>query len=456
MISKRQDWGNELRKKYGNDVLSQLVVEKIADERAPFLDSPKAEEGGRVSSKIKREKRRVATIIDSLKHPAEVLLLQKIYSNMFYLFGVLSSDPQRINRLRVNKEIAEEDAIKLMQRDRGEGLQHGQQLSKTLQYADFFIRNNKVNINSLKKPVERFIHLLLGKKDITPTKHEFAMYIASSAARRSGCLSRQVGASIISKDGTIVSTGCNDVPKFGGGLYTTDDHCNDNRCFNYFDHSCQNNKYKNIIKRDIAQIIRKNSLVTGDKDNSKLSDDEINSISDKIANYPRIKNLLEFSRSVHAEMDAIISVAKEGKQSLKGTTLYTTTFPCHYCARHIIASGINKVYYIEPYDKSMAADLHSDAIEIEPAETATDFKKVVFLHFEGVSPKKYLELFCSGERKLEGRLIEEDLGEASPAIVHLLDTYLEYEAKVVEYVQLNLGGSGDDQGKRGGERGDGG
>ena len=32
--------------------------------------------------------------------------------------------------------------------------------------------------------------------------------------------------------------------------------------------------------------------------------------------------------------------------------MYMTTFPCHNCAKHIIASGIINVYYIEPYAES--------------------------------------------------------------------------------------------------------
>jgi deoxycytidylate deaminase len=42
--------------------------------------------------------------------------------------------------------------------------------------------------------VERFLHLILGTKIITPTLNETAMYAAASAAGNSACLSRQVGA----------------------------------------------------------------------------------------------------------------------------------------------------------------------------------------------------------------------------------------------------------------------
>lgn len=60
----------------------------------------------------------------------------------------------------------------------------------------------------------------------------------------------------------------------------------------------------------------------------------------------------------------------------KGATLYSTTFPCHNCARHIVGAGIARVVFVEPYTKSRAEQLHSDSIAI--AEADPDEKKVVF------------------------------------------------------------------------------
>ncbi|HDR1574205.1 TPA: cytidine deaminase, partial [Pasteurella multocida] len=53
---------------------------------------------------------------------------------------------------------------------------------------------------------------------LNPTFDEFAMFMAFNSSVRSGDLSRQVGA-VISKNKQIISTGVNDVPSFGGGLY---------------------------------------------------------------------------------------------------------------------------------------------------------------------------------------------------------------------------------------------
>ena len=56
----------------------------------------------------------------------------------------------------------------------------------------------------------------------------------------------------------------------------------------------------------------------------------------------RIKALVEFSRSVHAEMDALISLARSGTKLPAGSNLFTTTYPCHSCARHIVSAGIER------------------------------------------------------------------------------------------------------------------
>ena len=162
-------------------------------------------------------------------------------------------------------------------------------------------------------------------------------------------------------------------------------------------------------------------------------EDKINIIYRKIRTHERLKGLIEFSRAIHAEMDAITSAARKGCLPLKDASMFCTAFPCHNCARHIIASGIKAVYYIEPYEKSLALKLHKDAIEFDLDVLASPDAqtKVVFLPFEGVAPRRYLSLFKAKERKIDGKRVDVDLKTAKPIIVQLLDTYREYESKIV-------------------------
>src|SRR5690606_10423834 len=101
-----------------------------------------------------------------------------------------------------------------------------------------------------------------------------------------------------------------------------------------------------------------------------------------------LMDITEFYRPVHAEMAALMDAARHGV-AVKGTKLYSTTFPCHECARHITAAGIKTVIYISPYPKSRAVQLHADAISVEFEQ---DQKKMVnFKHFVGISPSRYID-----------------------------------------------------------------
>jgi deoxycytidylate deaminase len=110
-----------------------------------------------------------------------------------------------------------------------------------------------------------------------------------------------------------------------------------------------------------------------------------------------VASLLEFGRIVHAEMAAVCDAAMRGV-SIKGGTLYCTTFPCHMCARHIIAAGIDRVVYIEPYPKSRAKDLYRRAIQVD-RDRESDDDAVKFEAFVGIAPTRFLELFEMVERK---------------------------------------------------------
>lgn len=424
-----QDAGNDLREKHGSDYLAQLAIERIVNDRLAYAED---EHGKTIDEsnygKEIRVARRHVTIIDSLKHPDEVDLLKKVYGKMFCLFGILCNDKKRKDRLTTEKRMTDSEAADLMERDKKEKIDHGQQLIKTLQHSDFFIRNNKTNIASLENPIKRFISLLLGQNDITPTIDEFGMYIAESAARRSGCLSRQVGAAILTDDGDIVATGRNDVPSATGGLYKEEDGIRDARCLRRFDHACSNEKNKTNIFIKIDKILR--GLL-----GQNVPASSIGSIMKELESESEIKDLLEYSRAVHAEMDAITSAARNGNFPLKGTNLYSTTFPCHHCARHIVASGIKTVYYIEPYEKSLATKLHSDAIVMDSAGCSDDGPKVIFMHFEGVAPRRYLDLFSCNDRKEKGSLKEKDPSTQRPTAASQLDTFTDYEIRVVDYLK---------------------
>ena len=424
-----QDTGNASRKEHGNPILGELAVQDISRRRSVRIKEEKGLKGEDFQESDIKSSQRIAYLIDSLKHPDEVSVLRAVYRNMFYLFGILSAYPIRQRRL-AKEGIAPADVEAIITRDKQEKESFGQHLIKTLQYADFFIRNDRQNVTNIHDQLTRYFDLVLGTGIVTPTRDEYAMYIAQSAALRSACLSKQVGAVIVNQQGDIISTGCNDVPKAGGGLYCCEDGHKDMRCGYMEGQMCHNVEHKQKIKKEIEMIVK--DMIKDKEETEKL----VEALSDRISRETRLKDLIEFSRAVHAEMDAIVSAARNGSASIKGATLFTTTFPCHACTRHIVAAGIKKVFYIEPYEKSLALELHSDAIEIEPSFGESDGDKVLFQHFEGVAPRQYLSLFFSkDERKEEGKAVSNTPNEAMPSVPEYLDSWVDFEAKVVQHLR---------------------
>lgn len=430
-VTALQNEGSGLRERYGNDYLARRCVEKIAidrqtsggyDARATTIPIP----------------RRHAHIIDSLKHEDEAKLLKDVYGNIFWLVTVFASENVRERRLNsAGFEKAELSEIK--ERDRDEGLVHGQHVQKCSELGDFFVRNNHESKDPLQRTVERYLEVLFDIQVHTPHPDESAMYAASSAASRSACLSRQVGAAIMSKDNELIGVGWNDVPVFGGGLYADQiSDGNDHRCYRWGEAICHNDDRKKKLYRKITDLLHRDGYLSDQADHKKIQ---------ALLASTDIRNLIEYSRAVHAEMEAILSVGRTQKAGLVGATMYVTTFPCHSCARHIVAAGIRKVIFVEPYDKSLADDLHSDSVSTDERD---EVQKVTFLQYEGVAPRNMIRLFNHGRpRKADGRAIVASKSQAQPICSSPLDSYATMEQLVVKGLMANDQngqGSGDSNG----------
>jgi deoxycytidylate deaminase len=354
-ISTRMDAGNKVRQQAKRgDLLGLHAVSQIN----------KARPGSDHDEPIARR----AHLLLTLKHPDEVRALRRIYGPGFFLIGAYSSEAQRLRYLTKDKNIPDAKAKELIERDQDEGQPFGQRTRDTFYLADVFVRAGE------KEDVWRFVDLVFGYPFATPRRDEHAMFLAYAASLRSAALGRQVGAAVASDHGDVVAVGCNDIPRFGGGL------CVEGETPDYRDHVVgrdSNEEYRRRILEEVTQrLIPRMSVEAARK---KLSGSILLDVS-------------EFGRAVHAEMDALLSCARAGVTP-RGGTLYTTTFPCHNCARHIIAAGIRRVLYIEPYAKSRAADLHDDAIAVE--ESARENDKVRFEPFVGIGPRRYFDLFST-------------------------------------------------------------
>jgi deoxycytidylate deaminase len=351
-------------------------------------------------------------IIDSLKNINDVKALKRIYSDEFFLLFLHANKQIRWRRLKDYKswlDIEHKDFDKCDDIDSDERVVYsgvgdaGQQVSKLSSIADYYIVNDG-NREKLKDEGMRLLHLLLGDGFIQPTIHEHSMHLAFSASNRSYCLSRQVGAVITDQTGNVLGIGYNDVPKPGGGLYIQNEK--DMRCYLVGDRRCINDTNKQERFVELRDAICKQLEIEDQKE-----------IVCKIISKSSYREATEYCRAVHAEMEALLSMNRISGRSTVGSTMYVTTQPCHNCTKHILCAGIKKVYYIEPYPKSLAEELHSDAIILDPKGGQEASDKLFFIPFQGVSPHCYHSFFSMNENRKDayGMIIQRTKEEMAKA-----------------------------------------
>jgi deoxycytidylate deaminase len=410
-------YGNQLRKHFEDDAfLASIACAKIviARTRTPEPDKDKSQKN--------------VYLIRQFKRKEEVALLRSVYGRVLFQISVYSRRGARVDHLA--REFAHSDntanhhqyrakAEEIVQTDESEsGVEHGQQVSAIFHDADLVI-NTDEGEPSIRHQVNRFCELLFGSNKISPTKHEYGMFAAKAAGLRTLDLSRQVGAAIFTAEGEMISLGSNEVPKAGGGTYWSDPNDSlDDRDY------ARGHDANELRKRErLAEILKILKI---------KKPDEV--LKRKDVKDSQFMDALEFGRVIHAEMSAICDAARLGL-SLQGSTLFCTTFPCHMCAKHIIASGIARVVFLEPYPKSLTSDLHGDSVAIEGADRGKyqQYPCVYFDHFNGISPRRYREMFERSKRKDDdGNFVEWNLdNEPRPIIDLKFPFYMSLEKEVL-------------------------
>jgi deoxycytidylate deaminase len=306
---------------------------------------------------------------------------------------------------------------RLIAKDDKENNPLGQQTRNVFELSDAFVTTD--GEDSLERQLTRVAELLFSKPTVPPTAQEYAMFMAYAASLRSADLARQVGAVIVNDHGDIISTGANDVPAYGGGLYWPGPA--DQR--DYINGTDSNEIEKVKIAEDVVKRILGESTSA-----TELTDAMVRLHGSKLM------NITEYGRAVHAEMEALLAAARNGA-SVRGGVLYTTTYPCHNCAKHIVAAGIKDVVFIEPYPKSYATTLHSDAISNDGKDLD---RKVQFRQFVGIGPRRFIDLFSmrlsSGRtvvRKQNGKVLDWSRNSAELRVPMTPLSYLDAEVALV-------------------------
>lgn len=142
-----QDIGDQLREKYGDDVLAKRAIKKI-----------ESDEIGCNRTKI---------VIEGIRNPGEIEFLKK--NPNFVLIGVRSNRSLRFKRLLSRGKEWDpknyNDFLKVDRRDIGVGQnKSGQQVGKCLAYCDYTLTNNK-DIQDFERKIKKlFIHKLFSSE----------------------------------------------------------------------------------------------------------------------------------------------------------------------------------------------------------------------------------------------------------------------------------------------------
>ena len=382
-------YANKIRQELGDEALAILAVSAIRASRAALRQKNRGmsvgaerQPGSYDETDEEAPLPRQAYIIRQIKRPEEVALLRGVYGRQFILVAGYSPQELRTRRIAdlerrsqsglISDIDAQNVAHELVMQDSRETLDpHGQNVGDAFPLGDVFI--DATSRHAAEAMIRRFINALFGSNEVTPTHDEYGMYMAKSASMRSSDLSRQIGAAIFRRSGEVITLGCNEVPKAGGGTYWTGDSLD---ARDFVSGQDPNEAQKVEVLVDLLDRLRKGSHLSKELlqlessheiGKRLLREGTMSSVAES-----RVMDLLEFGRIIHAEMSAVCDAARKGL-SVDDAVLYCTTFPCHICAKHIVASGINEVVFLEPYPKSYATELHRDSIVVD-ATAATEKK----------------------------------------------------------------------------------
>jgi dCMP deaminase len=177
--------GNELRQRYGSNVLAERILAKIEDDKH--------------------------YVIDSIRNPAEVEAFRA--AKHFKLIRIEAPAEMRFQRIVARQRESDprslEEFIALENRE-AEGDDTSQNLVKVELMADYAVLNDGP-FDKLYPQLDDLIRKLL--RDVQrPSWDEYFMNIAKVVASRSNCMKRKVAA-IIVRDKRVISTGYNGTPR---------------------------------------------------------------------------------------------------------------------------------------------------------------------------------------------------------------------------------------------------
>lgn len=320
-------------------------------------------------------------VIDSLRNSFEALFLKERYS-AFYFVAVQDDMRQEHLRQKISKifspDLSEQEKnkryldavferiedlcqIETSSKHYEQGKFASPNLEQCISNAEIHLLNQEndnskhADFYSLEEQWIKYASLILHPGLITPSSEERCMAVAYTAKFNSGCLSRQVGAVITNKYHTIRSIGWNEVPygQIPCSLRELPDLVK------------PNSNHKQYIPLMYSEFER--SDIKSYVNNKNLRQEIIN-------DYPHIDNITKdldglpfsycfktlhnryigdknqvYTRSLHAEENAIMQMAKYGGEALMDGIIYVTASPCELCSKKLYQIGVKRIVYIDSY-----------------------------------------------------------------------------------------------------------
>lgn len=283
--------------------------------------------------------------VDAIRNPYEAFYFKDKYSTC-YLISVNTNEPTRRQRLGHldAEELESLDAIEFPSKFTNDyEIFFHQNISGCLEISDIHLYNPQQTSGKyyfLTEQILKYICLLIHPGLITPSDLERCMQLAYTAKLNSGCLSRQVGAIITDQNFSVKAVGWNDVP--AGQI-----PCNLRDVKNY----CINKDIDSYSEFEINDVEFSDALHSINNKFKELPPDEGSfpfCFKDVYNSLKKDKNQV-YTRSLHAEENSFLQLAKYGGQGIQGGCLFTTASPCELCAKKAYQLGIRDVYYIDPY-----------------------------------------------------------------------------------------------------------
>lgn len=328
-------------------------------------------------------------VVDGIRNLGEIDYLRDRFGADFFVFALECPTSQRWTRLLPDYEgsgLGLEGFRKDDERDRDEEYTYGQQVQLCVDQADVLINNTDGSgIAALRDKLPDYLDLLTGKRPRYAAPSEIFMNLAYSAAHGSKCLKRQVGAVIVAAPagemGDIIGQGfnenptptkpCVEEPEYGASM----DNAKRGRCFRDI---VREDSFATFVKLGLKCPLCGSPLAPPDGDVPLW---RCQNCEQNFEKYFWPERAMTLCTAIHAEVAALFAAGRRSR----GSTLYTTTFPCFQCTEKIILAGIKCIVFNEPYPDVRAGDrLILAGIETE--------------RFEGIRSRRFDEIFARVRR----------------------------------------------------------